>query len=178
MSDRTGKVQTVLGLVEPEALGVTMPHEHLFVDLSCMFDISGEITISLDFWVKVFGEKVANWSLLDTFGINGTIFSFQIICDRPPVLATDMGTGVLRLNIGEFAEDRIYYNTLDNNEEFYVFTEDTIDDKVTGIRVEAVLRDSAGNALDRQSWVFEDLGGWEKVTGFAGDGNDIIEVES
>jgi phosphotriesterase-related protein len=36
--ERTGKAQSVLGLVEPEALGVTMPHEHLFVDLTCMFD--------------------------------------------------------------------------------------------------------------------------------------------
>lgn len=38
MSDRTGRVQTVTGLVEPGSLGVTMPHEHLFVDVTCMFD--------------------------------------------------------------------------------------------------------------------------------------------
>ncbi|MEA2365215.1 MAG: hypothetical protein QOI32_727 [Thermoleophilaceae bacterium] len=35
---RAGKVQTVLGLVEPDSLGITMPHEHVLVDLSCMFD--------------------------------------------------------------------------------------------------------------------------------------------
>jgi phosphotriesterase-related protein len=35
---RVGKAQTVLGLVAPESLGVTMPHEHVLVDLSCMFD--------------------------------------------------------------------------------------------------------------------------------------------
>ena len=33
-----GYVQTVLGPVEPSSLGVVMPHEHLFVDLTCMFD--------------------------------------------------------------------------------------------------------------------------------------------
>ena len=33
-----GYAQTVLGPVEPGALGVVMPHEHLFVDLTCMFD--------------------------------------------------------------------------------------------------------------------------------------------
>lgn len=44
MSERTGKVQTVLGLVHPGSLGVTMPHEHLFVDLSCMFDPPTEAT--------------------------------------------------------------------------------------------------------------------------------------
>ncbi len=37
-SERTGKVQTVLGLVDPGSLGVTMPHEHLFADVTCMFD--------------------------------------------------------------------------------------------------------------------------------------------
>jgi phosphotriesterase-related protein len=35
---RAGRAQTVLGLVDPSTLGVTMPHEHLFVDLTCMFD--------------------------------------------------------------------------------------------------------------------------------------------
>lgn len=35
---KAGKVQTVTGLLEPDALGVTMPHEHLFVDVTCMFD--------------------------------------------------------------------------------------------------------------------------------------------
>ena len=27
--DRTGKVQTVLGLIDAESLGITLPHEHL-----------------------------------------------------------------------------------------------------------------------------------------------------
>ena len=33
-----GSALTVLGPVEPSSLGVVMPHEHLFVDLTCMFD--------------------------------------------------------------------------------------------------------------------------------------------
>lgn len=44
MSAQAGLVQTVLGLVEPGSLGVTMPHEHLFVDLTCMFDPPTEAT--------------------------------------------------------------------------------------------------------------------------------------
>ena len=31
-SELTGKAQTVLGAIPPESLGVTLPHEHLFVD--------------------------------------------------------------------------------------------------------------------------------------------------
>jgi phosphotriesterase-related protein len=38
MTSRAGHVQSVLGLLAPESLGVTMPHEHVLVDLSCMFD--------------------------------------------------------------------------------------------------------------------------------------------
>jgi predicted metal-dependent phosphotriesterase family hydrolase len=29
MGDLSGKVQTVLGAIEPEALGITITHEHL-----------------------------------------------------------------------------------------------------------------------------------------------------
>ena len=34
----SGKVQTVLGPIAPESLGVTMTHEHLLVDLRCYFE--------------------------------------------------------------------------------------------------------------------------------------------
>lgn len=37
-SERVGQVQTVVGLLEPGSLGVTMPHEHVFIDTGCMFD--------------------------------------------------------------------------------------------------------------------------------------------
>ena len=36
-SPRAGRAQTVLGLVAPESLGLTLPHEHLFVDLSFLY---------------------------------------------------------------------------------------------------------------------------------------------
>ena len=41
-SDLTGKVQTVLGTIEPEEMGVTLPHEHLFVDATCMLEPAQE----------------------------------------------------------------------------------------------------------------------------------------
>jgi phosphotriesterase-related protein len=44
VSERTGKAQTVVGLVDPRSLGVTMPHEHVFVDITCMFDPPTEAT--------------------------------------------------------------------------------------------------------------------------------------
>ncbi|MDP7578324.1 MAG: aryldialkylphosphatase [SAR202 cluster bacterium] len=33
MTEQTGKIQTVLGLIDPDRLGVTSTHEHLFIDL-------------------------------------------------------------------------------------------------------------------------------------------------
>lgn len=32
-----GKVQTVLGLIAPEDLGITLPHEHFLIDMQCFF---------------------------------------------------------------------------------------------------------------------------------------------
>ena len=37
MMGRQRKVQTVLGLISPEALGITLMHEHLLTDLSVFF---------------------------------------------------------------------------------------------------------------------------------------------
>ncbi|MAT08623.1 MAG: aryldialkylphosphatase, partial [Chloroflexi bacterium] len=34
-TERTGKIQTVLGLIEPDELGITLTHEHALIDLSC-----------------------------------------------------------------------------------------------------------------------------------------------
>src|SRR4051794_27391069 len=38
MSDALGKVLTVLGPIEPEALGTTLIHEHIIFDLSVYFE--------------------------------------------------------------------------------------------------------------------------------------------
>ncbi len=38
----SGKVQTVLGEVEPESLGITLTHEHLLIDLRCYFKMPEE----------------------------------------------------------------------------------------------------------------------------------------
>ena len=40
--EKAGKVQTVLGLIEPAALGVTMTHEHLLCDVSVAHEVPHE----------------------------------------------------------------------------------------------------------------------------------------
>ncbi|MBR62254.1 MAG: phosphotriesterase-related protein, partial [Dehalococcoidia bacterium] len=43
-SERSGKIQTVLGLIEPDELGITLTHEHALIDLSCYFVMPEEAT--------------------------------------------------------------------------------------------------------------------------------------
>ena len=62
LEELRGKVQTVTGPIEPEELGVTLIHEHLYFDLTCYYqepdDEKGkrltneELTLSTLFWVK------------------------------------------------------------------------------------------------------------------------------
>jgi len=57
-----GKIQTVLGLIEPESAGIVLPHEHLITDLWCYFTEPVEasekkraydpITLENLWWVK------------------------------------------------------------------------------------------------------------------------------
>ncbi|KAF7245925.1 Phosphotriesterase-related protein [Varanus komodoensis] len=61
MSSLTGKVQTVLGLIEPTQLGYTMTHEHLTMTFNCSYyppasgqEALSEIPIAMEnlFWLK------------------------------------------------------------------------------------------------------------------------------
>lgn len=45
MSDMAGKIQTVLGPIEPEQMGITMTHEHLLVDLMAYFQVPDEASL-------------------------------------------------------------------------------------------------------------------------------------
>ncbi len=44
MTARSGKVQTILGLIEPGDLGFTLTHEHLLADVECNFVMPDEAT--------------------------------------------------------------------------------------------------------------------------------------
>ncbi|MDC0034834.1 aryldialkylphosphatase [Chloroflexi bacterium] len=42
--EQKGKIQTVLGLIDPKDLGLTMTHEHLLIDFSVMFNPTPDVT--------------------------------------------------------------------------------------------------------------------------------------
>jgi phosphotriesterase-related protein len=71
-----GKIQTVLGLIEPDELGVTLTHEHLLVDLTVILNPPIESSARQQFFapmsqdslakVRYYGEvNYANYQVLD-----------------------------------------------------------------------------------------------------------------
>jgi hypothetical protein len=87
-------------------------------DPLCLFEARGEVYARLYAWYEYF------------FGLGGdeidivppiTIVEFTHECDREPRLADDVGAdGVLRLNAGPTAEDRLWGNTDDGDETYLI----------------------------------------------------------
>lgn len=75
LEELRGKVQTVSGAIEPEDLGVTLIHEHLYFDLTCYYqqpkDEKGkwltnqELTLANLNWVKQ--NTMSSWSNLRSY---------------------------------------------------------------------------------------------------------------
>ena len=76
----TGKIQTVLGQIEPGELGITQTHEHLVTDLIDYFEMPEEVSerswvdapVAVDSgWLRELGQSgcYMEW---DTFGLEDT----------------------------------------------------------------------------------------------------------
>lgn len=91
--------------------------DHLGVPLGviCVFDVHGEVEARLFASIEILFVIDETWY----FGPDLPLISFDYSCPRDPILATDMGDGELRLNMGLFAEDRLYGNTTDHSELFF-----------------------------------------------------------
>ncbi|WP_404783714.1 DUF4347 domain-containing protein [Altericista sp. CCNU0014] len=137
-----------------------------------LFDVNALIEVKLFAYIEaLFGL----WRKDFQFGPSIPLYEEQYSVPQDPVLATDMENGTLRLNVGEFAADRIYTNNgaddpADGNEEFEI---DIVSS--TEIRVR-------GRGPDFDEWgewqTFERDGGFDLILGFAGQGNDSIKVVS
>jgi phosphotriesterase-related protein len=62
-----GKVQTVLGPIEPSEMGVTLTHEHIFIDLSCYYVEPEEASLrwyrDKPYTIDMVGKTTAIWYL-------------------------------------------------------------------------------------------------------------------
>ena len=68
MSEMRGKIQTVLGPIEPEQLGVTMTHEHLLIDLMPYFHVAEEASL------RYYADRPIT---MDILGKMGTIWALN-----------------------------------------------------------------------------------------------------
>ncbi len=63
-----GKIQTVLGLVDGDELGFTLPHEHLLVDLTVRFQLADESITTRSMAYKPVSLETLGWLRYHNFG--------------------------------------------------------------------------------------------------------------
>jgi phosphotriesterase-related protein len=101
-SPLSGKVQTVLGPIEPEKLGVTITHEHLLIDMTCYFEVPEEASerawIEAPLTMDRLGSVMPRWTysrdthrLLDDRAAAEEAVRFKICGGGSVVDATSIG---------------------------------------------------------------------------------------
>ena len=101
-SERSGKVQTVLGLIEPGDLGITMTHEHFIVDQWCYFSVPDEASersyVDAPFTMEMRGNIGKRWNhnhamgeLIDVEEATSEILKYVHAGGRSIVDATSVG---------------------------------------------------------------------------------------
>ena len=116
-----GLFATLLGnLNDPDGDGKVRINELIDNFPGCIFDFSGEFKAGISAFVKL-GICPFCVKLKKTIA-EVTLFSFDFGCGKgtPPLLASDLGSGVLRLNMGPNAGVRTFGDTSDGEENFVV----------------------------------------------------------
>ena len=98
-----GKVMTVLGPMSPERLGITLPHEHILIDLRCWLDEPIDIReksriyepVSLDnlWWIRQNLINRDNLMMTDTRKATEEIMEFKRYGGKSIVDVTSIGIG-------------------------------------------------------------------------------------
>lgn len=130
----------------------------------CVFDINGSLALQLSVHASV-----GVWPVDDSFDYDSptiTLLTFSHDCknsatDPDPVLATDIGGGVLRLNMGPNAADRGSVNTTDGDESFTVGPDPN----------------HAGNVLVSAFGYSQSFSGITEILADGGAGNDSIKID-
>ncbi len=101
---QAGKIQTVLGLIEPESLGITMTHEHLLIDLTNYFEAPAEASqrgyihrpVTIDILSdirRVWKYNIDNLQLLDEQAAIEEVLKYKYAGGNAIVDATSIGIG-------------------------------------------------------------------------------------
>ncbi|MDA1189076.1 MAG: hypothetical protein O2854_05295 [Chloroflexi bacterium] len=100
----SGKIQTVLGPIEPDELGITLTHEHLLIDLRCYFEMPDEASkrsyvdrpITMDMLGKIWQLAFVNKDqqiLLDEKAALEEILKYKYAGGQSIVDTTSIGIG-------------------------------------------------------------------------------------
>lgn len=121
-----------------------------------LFDVSGEVFAKLFAYIEfLFFEY--------QFDITPpiTLLEFDIPFTRVPTLATDIGDGVLQINMGEFASQRLNNDTIDDDETFVI----------TGSGSTVNVAATFGGTTYVQTY-----SNVSKILALGGEGNDTIDL--
>jgi Ca2+-binding RTX toxin-like protein len=126
----------------------------------CLFDVSGELTAGLSAYIKfLFSKKTFNIATVKLLDFN---YSCPADAAEPdPILATLLPGGVLQLNVGAHAGDRLYGDLSDGDDTF------------------TVSPGSTANSVIVEAFGFkQEYTGVSSITGDGGAGNDSILIKS
>lgn len=135
--------------------------EFTWENVICIFDYSVLIEAKLFVYVEaLWGLWEKSWE----FGPSLPLLDLEYSCEPEPLLATDMGDGTLRLNMGEYASERIHSHTDDVAEDFSVYLDGN------NVMVSAT--------IDGNTWVqnYGNKSKYDHILGHAGEGNDTIDL--
>lgn len=134
-----------------------------------IFDITGKLTAELFAFVEVdllLFEINERWHITDPI----TLLDFESNFIRVPTLATEIGGGVLQLNMGKNSEQRVEGDLTDFGETFIVYQVDS-----THVKVWSPLVDYNKNGIDDEQEAQE----YEVTTAIlaqGGEGDDTIDL--
>jgi outer membrane protein OmpA-like peptidoglycan-associated protein/Ca2+-binding RTX toxin-like protein len=134
------------------------------------FDITGKLTAELFAFVKVdlFLLQIdERWHITDPI----TLLDFESNFTRVPTLATELGDGVLQLNMGKFAEQRVEGDLSDGDEHFIVKQGDDPGE----VKVWSSLVDFDGEG-DYDASEAQTYSATKLILALGGAGNDTIDL--
>ena len=134
-----------------------------------IFDITGKLTAELFAFVKVdllLFKLNESWDITDPI----TLLDFESNFTRVPTLATELGDGVLQLNMGKFADQRIEGDLSDGDDHFIVTQKNTSEVWVWSTLVDF---DGDGEYDEDEAQSYEAT---SLILALGGEGDDIIDL--
>jgi Ca2+-binding RTX toxin-like protein len=118
------------------------------------------------------------WRKEFQFGPSLPLYEEHFELEPDPVLATDLGDGTLRLNIGQYAEDRVYTtNGADDPTDVAETLEvEIVDADTIKVRGKGSDFNNAGGFLDWQTYNTDHAGGFTLILGHGGQEDDVVTI--